>query len=201
MTTTLVPFANYTLRLRALSDQAAEGIKITEELKDSDLSELAGSSYRVLVNDCGYRGREIIDQMFSEKEQDILNSCYGTSDSGSRTYYLSGSADLVDFDISSYKTITFVEGSETASEISSIKLSANDQLLITADLSEFVKDIEEYGSKKTDSSYDDSYNLNECAPIELDEHYDLKIAWFNAEYNVESKKIESLSLDGYLLEK
>ena len=45
------------------------------------------------------------------------------------------------------------------------------------------------------------FDLNQYGTIELDESYDLKITGFNASYNTESKQIEYLSFEGYLLEK
>jgi hypothetical protein len=71
----------------------------------------------------------------------------------------------------------------------------------TTDLSEFVKVLEEFGSKKTDSSQYEPFNLSEYGPISLDEHYDLKITWFSADYNPEARELENLNLNGYLLEK
>ena len=124
VTALLAPFANYTSVCARSQIKRLSGIKITEELKNSDLSELAGSSYRVLVNDCGYRGKEIVDQLFTDDEQKILKSCYGTSDSSSRTYYLSGSDELVGFDISKYKTLTSVDGKGTE-PVSTIELSVD----------------------------------------------------------------------------
>jgi hypothetical protein len=71
----------------------------------------------------------------------------------------------------------------------------------TADLSEFVKELEEFGAKKAASSQFDTFNLSECGPIELDEYYDLKITWFNADYNAETGELEDLYINGYLLGK
>lgn len=200
VTALLLPFANYTSVCARSQIKRLSGIKITEKLKDSDLSELAGSSYRVLVNDCGYRGKEIVNQVFTDDEKKILNSCYGTSDYESRTYYLSGSDELVGFDISRYKTLTSVEGKGTE-PVSSIELYVNEKVTYTADLSEFVKDLEEFGAKKSESTQYESFNLSECGPIELDEQYDLKITWFNADYNVETGELENLYINGYLLDK
>jgi hypothetical protein len=200
VTALLVPFANYTSvcarsQLKRLAD-----IKVSEELKDSELAEMAGSAYRVLVNDCGYRGQEIVNQMFTDDEQKILKSCYGTSDSGSRTYYISGSDELVGFDISGYKTLTSVDGKGTE-PVSTVELSVDGNVTYTADLSEFVKDLVKFGAKKAESSQFDTFNLSECGPIELDEYYDLKITWFNADYNAETGELEDLYINGYLLGK
>ena len=200
VTALLVPFANYTSVCARSQLKRLSEIKISEELKDSELAEMAGSAYRVLADDCGYRGKEIVDQIFTEDEQKILKSCYGTSDSGSRTYYISGSDELVGFDISGYKTLTSVEGKGTE-PVSTIELSVDGNVTYTADLSEFTKKLEEFGAKKAESSQFDAFNLSECGPIELDEYYDLKITWFNADYNAETGKLEYLSLNGYMLEK
>jgi hypothetical protein len=200
VTALLVPFANYTSvcarsQLKRLAD-----IKVSEELKGSDLAEMAGSAYSVLVNDCGYRGKEIVNQMFTDDEQKILKSCYGTSDSGSTTYYLNGSDELVGFDISGYKTLTSVEGKGT-DPVSTIELSVDGNVTYTADLSEFAKKLEEFGAKKAASSQYEVFNLSECDSIELDEYYDLKITWFNADYNAETGELEDLYINGYLLGK
>ena len=85
--------------------------------------------------------------------------------------------------------------------VSAVELSVDGKVTYTADLSAFVKKLEEFGSKKTASSQYESFNLSECGPIELDEYYDLKITWFNADYNEETGKLEYLSLNGYMLEK
>ena len=200
VTALLVPFANYTSVCARSQIKRLSEIKITEELKDSDLSELAGSAYRVLVNDCGYRGKEIVNQMFTDDEQKILKSCYGTSDSGPRTYYLNGSDELVGFDVSKYKTLTSVDGNGTE-PVSAVELSVDGKVTYTADLSEFVKELEEFGAKKAASSQFDTFNLSECGPIEVDESYDLKITWFNADYNAETGQLEDLYINGYLLGK
>ena len=200
VTVLLVPFANYTSVCARSQLKRLSGIKISEALKESEQAETAGSSYRVLLNDCGYRGKELIDQMFTEDEQKILNSCYGTSNSDHRTYYLNGNDELVGFDISGYKTLTSVDGKGTE-PVSTVELSVNGVATYTADLSEFVKVLEEFGSKKTDSSQYEPFNLSEYGPISLDEHYDLKITWFSADYNAETRELENLNLNGYLLEK
>ena len=106
----------------------------------------------------------------------------------------------MEFDISGYKTLTFVDGKGTE-PVSTIELSVDGKVTYTADLSEFTKKLEEFGSKRTESSQYDSFNLSECDPIKLDEHYDLKITWFNADYNAESGELENLYINGYLLEK
>lgn len=200
VTALLVPFANYTSVCARSQLKRLSGIKISEELKSSDLAETAGSSYRVLLNDCGYRGKELINQMFTEDEQKILNSCYGTSDSGRRIYYLNGNDELVAFDISGYKTLTSVDGKGTE-PISTVELTVDGEVRYTTDLSEFVKELEEFGSKKAGSSQYDSFNLNEYGVIELDKQYDLKITWFSADYDAETGELENLNLNGYLLEK
>ena len=138
--------------------------------------------------------------MFTEDEQKILNSCYGTSDSGRRIYYLNGNDELVEFDISGYKTLTSVDGKGTE-PISTVELTVDGEVRYTTDLSEFVKVLEEFGSKKTDSSQYEPFNLSEYGPISLDEHYDLKITWFSADYNADTRELEDLNLNGYLLEK
>ena len=200
VTVLLVPFANYTSVCARSQLKRLSEIKISEELKGSALADMAGSSYRVLINDCGYRGKELIDQMFTEDEKKILNSCYGTSNSDHRTYYLNGNDELVEFDISGYKTLTSVDGKGTE-PVSTVELSVNGVATYTADLSGFVKVLEEFGSKKTDSSQYEPFNLSEYGPISLDEHYDLKITWFSADYNAETRELENLNLNGYLLEK
>ena len=88
-----------------------------------------------------------------------------------------------------------------ASQQRVIELYVNEKVTYTADLSEFVKDLEEFGAKKSESTQYESFNLNECGPIELDEQYDLKITWFNADYNVETGELENLYINGYLLDK
>ena len=200
VTALLVPFANYTSVCTRSQLKRLSGIKVSEELKDSELAEMAGSAYRVLADDCGYRGKELVNQMFTEEEQKILNSCYGASDSGSRTYYLNGSDELVGFDISGYKTLTSVDGKGTE-PVSTIELSVDGNVTYTADLSEFAKKLEEFGAKKAESSQYESFNLSECDPIEVDEYYDLKIMWFNADYNAETGELEDLYINGYLLGK
>ena len=200
VTALLVPFANYTSVCARSQLKRLSGIKVNEALKDSELAETAGSAYRVLMNDCGYRGKDIVNQTFTEDEQKILKSSCGTSDSGSRTYYLNGSDELVGFDISGYKTLTSVDGKGTE-PVSTVELSVDGNVTYTADLSEFVKELEEFGSKKAGSGQYDSFNLNEYGVIELDEQYDLKITWFNADYDAETGELEDLYINGYLLGK
>ena len=196
----LVPFANYTSVCARSQLKRLSEIKINEQLKGSELAEMAGSAYEVLKDDCGYRGKELVNQMFTEEEQKILNSCYGASDSGSMTYYLNGSDELVGFDISGYKTLTYVDGKGTE-PVSNVELTVDGEVTHTVDLSEFVKDLEEFGSKRTESSQYESFNLSEYSPISLDEHYDLKITWFSADYNAETREIKDFIINGYLLEK
>ena len=118
----------------------------------------------------------------------------------SRAAGRSGSDELVGFDISKYKTLTSVDGKGTE-PVSTIELSVDGNVTYKADLSAFVKKLEEFGSKKTASSQYESFNLSECGPIELDEYYDLKITWFNADYNEETRELEDLYINGYLLGK
>ena len=201
VTVLLVPFANYTSVCARSQLARLSGIEISEELKSSELAETAGSAYEVLKDDCGYHGREIIDSTFTVEEQKILGSCQGGGYYSSKIISIGGTAVLVDFDVSGYKTLTRVEGNATEPEIRVIELSINGQKSYKADVSDFVKDLEEFYSKKTDSPDDTWFELNQYGTIELDESYDLKITGFNAAYNTESKQIVYLSFEGYLLEK
>ena len=51
------------------------------------------------------------------------------------------------------------------------------------------------------SSKEDSFRLDGCDPIKLNENYDLKVTWFSAEYNSDTNMLEYLSMEGYLLGK
>lgn len=104
------------------------------------------------------------------------------------------------FDISKYKTLTSVDGKGTE-PVSVIELSADGEVTYTADLSEFVKDLEEFGAERAAAEQYNSFNLSEYGSIELDENYDLKITWLSADYNADAKELESLSINGYLLGK
>lgn len=138
--TLVLPFSNYASVCVCSQINRLSGIKIDESLKSSELCALAGSSYQVLMDDCGYRGRETVQQVFSENEREILGSCSAESYSGSRTYYLNDRTDLADFDISGYKTLTVVEGKGVSPEASFIELSSNGQTAYTADLSKLRHD-------------------------------------------------------------
>ena len=197
----VLPFSNYASVCVRSQMNRLSGITVNEDLKDSELGSLAGSAYRVLKNECGYRGREIVGTAFNEKEREILDSCYGGSDVGSRTYYLSDRADLADFDISGYQTISFVEGSGYDPEVSEIEFSVKGHEVFKADVSQFVNDIVDFEKKKTAFSKEDSFRLDGCDPIKLNENYDLKVTWFSAEYNSDTNMLEYLSIEGYLLGK
>ena len=197
----LLPFSNYASVCVRSQMNRLSGITVNEDLKDSELGSLAGSAYRVLKNECGYRGREIVGTAFNEKEREILDSCYGGSDFGSRTYYLSDRADLADFDISGYQTISFVEGSGYDPEVSEIEFSVKGHEVFKADVSQFVNDIVDFEKKKTAFSKEDSFRLDGCGPIKLNENYNLKVTWFSAEYNSDTNMLEYLSIEGYLLGK
>ena len=197
----VLPFSNYASVCVRSQMNRLSGITVNEDLKDSELGSLAGSAYRVLKNECGYRGREIVGTAFNEKEREILDSCYGGSDFGSRTYYLSDRADLADFDISGYQTISFVEGSGYDPEVSEIEFSVKGHEVFKADVSQFVNDIVDFEKKKTAFSKEDSFRLDGCSPIKLNENYNLKVTWFSAEYNSDTNMLEYLSIEGYLLGK
>ena len=197
----VLPFSNYASVCVRSQMNRLSGITINDGLKDSELGSLAGSAYRVLKNECGYRGRETVDTAFNEKEREILDSCYGGSDSESRTYYLSDRADLTDFDISGYKTISFVEGTGYDRQVSEIELSVKGHETFKADVSQFVKDLVDFENKKTALSKEDSFRLDGCEPIKLDENYDLKVTWYSARYNSDTNMLEYLSIEGYLLGK
>ena len=70
-----------------------------------------------------------------------------------------------------------------------------------ADVSQFVNDIVDFEKKKLAVSKEDSFRLDGCDPIKLNENYDLKVTWFSAEYNSDTNKLEYLSIEGYLLGK
>lgn len=199
VTMLVLPSVNYASVCVRSQVSRLSGVTVDEELRDSELGRLAGSAYEVLADDCGYRGREIIDSMYSEKERKILASCSEGTYSGSRTEYLSDRADIVDFDVSDYKTLTFVDGNDNAPGIRIIALTADGHEIYKADLTGSIKDLEGFGYKKSVSVKDTSFDLSGYEPIELDESYDLKITWFSAEYNPDKKTLEYLNLEGYLL--
>ena len=70
-----------------------------------------------------------------------------------------------------------------------------------ADVSQFVKELVDFENKKTAVSKEESFRLDDCDPIKLNDDYDLKVTWFSAEYNSDTNMLEYLSMEGYLLGK
>ena len=64
-----------------------------------------------------------------------------------------------------------------------------------------MKDIREYGRKRANSSSYISFDLNGYKIIRLDEHHDLKLTRFSANYLLDSDTLDYLNVSGYLLEK
>ena len=64
-----------------------------------------------------------------------------------------------------------------------------------------MNDIVDFEKKKTAFSKEDSFRLDGCGPIKLNENYDLMVTWFSAEYNSDTNMLEYLSIEGYLLGK
>lgn len=201
LTTLILPYTNYAAICVRSQVQRLDGIKVNEQLIGTELGEMAGSAYDVLANDCGYRGREIIDSMYTIEEQKILNESRNGADYTSRTEYFGGKADIVDLDISGYKTLSSVEGKAVGPDIQIVELSIDGEAKSEADISKFAADLVDFASTCSDSTMYDAFDLSAYAPIALDEHSDLKLTWFNAEYDTESKTLEYINFEGYLLGK
>ena len=80
-------------------------------------------------------------------------------------------------------------------------LKSDKQTILTADLSQLVKDIKAYGKKRSVSSDYFSFDLESYGVIRLDEHRDLKLISFSTTYNADTDELEYMSINGYLLEK
>ncbi|MBR5967148.1 MAG: DUF4153 domain-containing protein, partial [Lachnospiraceae bacterium] len=198
----VVPYLNYASVCVRSQCGRLEGIPINEQLKDSDIAGTAGSAFRSLIYDCGWRGEEAADRMFTESEQDILRSYYGSSNTYHQNkYYLDGNTDVISFDISEYRLITKITGSDRDPEKAMFDLKSDKQTILTADLSQLVKDIKAYGKKRSVSPDYFSFDLESYGVIRLDEHRDLKLISFSTTYNADTDELEYMSINGYLLEK
>lgn len=198
----LMPFINFASVCVRSQIRRLSRITVNESLKDSDLGATAGSAYRCLTYDCGYRGEEAVEKIYTEKEREILASCYGSYGyTVKNDYYLSDNANITELDISEYKKLTLVEGHEDDPGNGPIVLEVDGNQVFKADLSEFLTDIREYGRKRANSSQYISFDLGEYKTLRLDEHHDLKLTRFGATYIYDSDSLEYLSLSGYLLER
>ena len=64
----LAPYFNYASVSIRSQTKRLSGITVNEQLKESEQSGTVGSAYRTIRNECGYRGKEAIDEMFSAGE-------------------------------------------------------------------------------------------------------------------------------------
>ena len=198
----IVPYLNYASVCVRSQSKRLEGITVNEQLKDSELAGTAGSAFRSLIYDCGWRGEEAVDEMFTASEQDILRSCYSSSNTYHQNkYYLDGNTDVISFDISEYRLITKVNGSSRDPESAEFDLKSDYQTVITADLSQLIRDVKDYGRKRSVSSDYFTFDLDDYGVIVLDEKHDLKLTSFSTTYNSDNDELEYMSINGYLLEK
>ena len=198
----IVPYLNYASVCVRSQSKRLEGITVNEQLKDSELAGTAGSAFRSLIYDCGWRGEEAVDEMFTASEQDILRSCYSSSNTYHQNkYYLDGNTDVISFDISEYRLITKVNGSSRDPESAEFDLKSDYQTVIKADLSQLVRDVKDYGRKRSVSSDYFTFDLDDYGVIVLDEKHDLKLTTFSTTYNSDNDELEYMSINGYLLEK
>ena len=198
----IVPYLNYASVCVRSQSKRLEGITVNEQLKDSELAGTAGSAFRSLIYDCGWRGEEAVDEMFTASEQDILRSCYSSSNTYHQNkYYLDGNTDVISFDISEYRLITKVNGSSRDPESAEFDLKSDYQTVITADLSQLIRDVKDYGRKRSVSSDYFTFDLDDYGVIVLDEKHDLKLTTFSTTYNSDNDELEYMSINGYLLEK
>ena len=198
----LMPYLNYASVCVRSQSKRLEGITVNEQLKDSEMAGTVGSAFRSLINDCGWRGDEAPDRMFTAAEQDILRSCYSTSNTYyENKYYLDANTEVISFDISGYRLITKVSGSDREPENAIFDLKADHETVITADLSQLVRDIKDYGHKRSTSSNYFSFDIDNYGVIALDEHRDLKLTTFSATYNADTNTLEYLNINGYILER
>ena len=198
----IVPYLNYASVCVRSQSKRLEDITVNEQLKDSELAGTAGSAFRSLIYDCGWRGEEAVDEMFTASEQDILRSCYSSSNTYHQNkYYLDGNTDVISFDISEYRLITKVNGSSRDPENAEFDLKSDYQTVITANLSQLVRDVKDYGRKRSVSSDYFTFDLDDYGVIVLDEKHDLKLTSFSTTYNSDNDELEYMSINGYLLEK
>ncbi|MCR5324088.1 MAG: DUF4153 domain-containing protein [Lachnospiraceae bacterium] len=198
----LFPYFNYASVCIRSQTKRLSGITINEQLKESEQSGTVGSAYRIIKNECGYRGEEAVNKMFTSEEQEILSACYGTSSYSYRnSYYLSDRIEVVSLDISGYRTLTVVSGYEEDPESGTVELKADSENPYKANLSQFFEDIRDYGHRRSLSNKYISFNLEDYAVVKLDEFHDLKVTSFSADYDAEKDELEYISIGGYLLEK
>ena len=198
----LMPYFNYASVCVRSQTGRLEGITINEQLKDSDIAGTAGSAYRSILYDCGWRGEEAADKLFTVAEREILLSCQSSSGSYHQTsYYLNDNADIINLDISKYRMLTAVSGYINDPETNTVELTSSSGTVFIADMSQFMEDLKAYGHERSVSPKYLSFELTDYAVIELDEHYDLKLTQFNSNYDSVKDTLDYLSFKGYLLEK
>lgn len=201
----VLPFFNlYSVCVRSQLKRLS-AIEITEDLPDSKLAKIAGSTYRVLLHDLGFQGRNALDRCFTDEEEKILSSCneYATFPE-ERTYYLNDRCEVTDLDISKYKKLTFVEysgGSYGTAESGRITMTSYGTDYYVGDISAFLKDLREYGDEKAVSSESEPFGLTDYPPLKIDATHDLKLTAYSCEYKVSNGEISYLNISGYLLEK
>ncbi|MCR5330315.1 MAG: DUF4153 domain-containing protein [Lachnospiraceae bacterium] len=202
VTVLIVPFVNYASVCVRSQIRRLSGITVNEALKVSEQGKMAGSAYHTLIRDCGYRGDEAVEKLYTETERDILNSCYSDYNYRVRQeYYLNGNATIPELDVSEYKKLIPVEGFDSDPEGHRYILEVEGKQVYNADLSGFIRDIKDYGRKLADSSSHFSFDLSEYEIIRLDEHHDLKVTRFSANYIPDSDTLDYLNINGYLLER
>ncbi len=199
----IVPRLNYASVCLRSQLKRLEGVTVNEELKDSDIAGTVGSAFRSISYDCGWRGDEALDEMFTASERAILRECYGKSYDYYRqtSYYLSADNDIINLDISEYSLLTAVSGRQKNFRNAGMDLTSDGQTVYSADLSQFTEDIKAYGQKRAASSKYISFELEQYGKIRLDERHDLVLTHFSANYDSEKDELEYLNIDGYLLER
>ena len=171
-----------------------------KELSDKQKSAIK-SAYRA-IDMVGYKGEKALDKRFSKAQIDEIKEYSEYSDWHSERIYPYYNNSHVSIDISDYSRLTFASSTDNRSGLSTYEYEImtinndKERQIYKVDISDIIEWIDANGEK---GSRD--LDLTGREKIRIDERRDFFITRLNMTYDLETKEVQHLSLDGYILER
>ena len=171
-----------------------------KELSDKQKSAIK-SAYRA-IDRVGYKGEKALDKRFSKAQIDEIKEYSEYSDWHSERIYPYYNNSHVSIDISDYSRLTFASSTDNRSGLSTYEYEImtinndKERQIYKVDISDIIEWIDANGEK---GSRD--LDLTGREKIRIDERRDFFITRLNMTYDLETKEVQHLSLDGYILER
>ena len=180
-----------------INSQMKRVVKLLDKGDLTDNAELK-SAFRA-VSYTGYKGKRILRQKLTEGQIAKIEEMPEYADLMKDIVYLYGSKSFTDVDVSAYSSICAVDDNylnDDGKLTVAIRHDGYNSENLNVDIHEFTDYLME--------NYHESYNSNF-----IKDHYivkagpdmDIYITYFSMEYDKNTKKIESISLSGYLMRK